>query len=70
MNGSIGGGLFSIVYCFIIRKKKYCNKLDIPVFSTSILGGLVGITAICAICRPWEALVIGFIGAAVANGGI
>mgnify|MGYP001792509557 CR=1 FL=1 len=33
-----------------------------------ILGGLVGITAICAVARPWEGFLIGFIGAAVACG--
>jgi len=40
------------------------------VLVSGILGGLVGITAIASICKPWEALIIGFIGGLVANGVI
>ena len=69
MNGSIGGGLYAIIYCYVIRKRVYQGKIDIPTFSYGILGGLVGITAICAVCKPREALLIGFMGAAVAIGG-
>ncbi len=61
INGSIGGALFAILYSCRLNKK-YKKKLDVPVFTAGILGGLVGITAICTICRPWEAFVIGAVG--------
>ena len=64
LNGSIGGGLLGVIYSFVYRKR----KLDVAVFITGILGGLVGITAICAMCRPWEAFLIGFIGGLTACG--
>ena len=53
-----------MIYSFIYRKK----KLDVAIFITGVLGGLVGITAICAVCHPWEAFPIGFIGGLVACG--
>ncbi|KAL9969959.1 hypothetical protein ACROYT_G022252 [Oculina patagonica] len=64
LNGSIGGGILGVIYSFLFRKR----KLDVAIFITAILGGLVGITAICAVCRPWEAFIIGFIGGLVACG--
>ncbi|CAB4028939.1 ammonium transporter 3, partial [Paramuricea clavata] len=66
INGSIGGGIFGMAYSCIFHKR----KLLINILVTGLLGGLVSVTAICAVCRPWEALVIGFIGAAVAIGGM
>jgi len=65
INGSIGGGIVGMLYSHIFFKK----KLDISIFVTGILSGLVGITAICALSRPWEALVIGAIGALIACPG-
>lgn len=56
--------MLGIAYSYYYRK----GKLDVAVFITGILGGLVGITAICAVCRPWEAFLIGFIGGLVACG--
>ena len=64
LNGSIGGGILGVCYSFLFRKW----KLDVAIFINGILGGLVGITAICAVCRPWEAFIIGFIGGLVACG--
>ena len=61
INGSVGGGIWSILYCYCLTKD-YERKLDIPNFTQCILGGLVSITAVCAVCRPWEAFLIGFIG--------
>ena len=68
MNGAMGGGLSAVVLSAALgRKRRYF--LDIPQFASGILGGLVGITAIAAVCKPWEGLFIGFIGGLVANGG-
>ncbi|XP_031563507.1 putative ammonium transporter 3 [Actinia tenebrosa] len=66
INGSIGGGIFSTLYSYAL----FGNKLLIDVFITGILGGLVGITGICAIVRPGESFIIGFIGGAVACLGL
>lgn len=41
-----------------------------PIFTAGILGGLVGITAICTLCRPWEALLIGMIGSVLTCTGM
>ncbi|XP_031564624.1 putative ammonium transporter 3 [Actinia tenebrosa] len=62
LNGSIGGGIFGMVYSYIAYK----DKLLIDQFATGILGGLVSITAICAVARPWESFIIGFVGGLIA----
>ncbi|CAB4000408.1 ammonium transporter 3, partial [Paramuricea clavata] len=62
INGSIGGGIAGMFYSYIFYK----NKLNVQIFVTGLLGGLVGVTAICAITRPSYALVIGAIGSLVA----
>lgn len=66
INGSVGGGMWSVLYSYCLTKK-YNGKLDVGEFTTGILAGLVSITAICAVCRPWEALLIGFIGGILAS---
>lgn len=60
--GSIGGGVVGITTSFITRK----GKFEIDYIVNSILGGLVAITAACAIIRPWEALIAGAIGGFIA----
>jgi Amt family ammonium transporter len=44
------------------------KMLDVGGFCNGILAGLVAITAGCAVVRPWEALLIGFIGGFVYQG--
>lgn len=58
MNASIGGGILAIVYSYV----QDSETLDVPTFVTGIRGGLVGVSGICALARPWEGLVIGFFG--------
>ena len=60
INGAVGGGIFSVIYSY--THTRYKRKLDITIFMSGIIGGLVGVTAICTICRPWEALLIGLFG--------
>ena len=69
INGSIGGALFAILYSCRLNKK-YKRKLNVPIFTSGILGGLVGITAICTLCRPWEAFLIGMIGSVLTCTGM
>ena len=64
INGSVGGGVFAVIYAKILSRR-YDKKLDVPIFASGILSGLVSITAISAICRPWEALLIGCIGGSI-----
>lgn len=61
INGSVGGAMWPVFYCYVCTKK-FDRKLDVGMFTGGILAGLVSITSICAICRPWEAIIIGFIG--------
>ncbi|XP_048589128.1 putative ammonium transporter 3 isoform X2 [Nematostella vectensis] len=61
----ISGAKWKLASSYLMHKK----QLNIHVFVTGILGGLVSITAICSVARPWEALVIGSIGALIACSG-
>ena len=58
LNGSIGGGILGIAYSYI----RDAEILDVPTFVTGVRGGLVSVTGICALARPWEGLVIGVFG--------
>jgi Amt family ammonium transporter len=54
---------------FVLRAKVCSPKLlDVGGFCNGILAGLVAITAGCAFVKPWEALIIGFIGGLVYQG--
>ena len=68
INASVGGGIWAVLYSYKLTKR-YKGKLDVASFTSGILGGLVSVTAICAICRPWEALLIGFIGGIITSYG-
>ena len=64
ISASIGGALFAVIYSCKLNKK-YQKKLNVALFTSGMLGGMVGITAICTLCRPWEAYIIGIIGGAL-----
>ena len=68
VNASVGSGLWSIIYSFWLTND-FRGKLDVSTFTSGILAGLVSITAACAVCRPWEALVIGIIGGIISTYG-
>ncbi|CAL1539214.1 unnamed protein product, partial [Lymnaea stagnalis] len=55
----ISGGIIGTLGSFLINKKKFL----IPWIINGTLGGLVSITASCAVTGVWESLVIGSIGA-------
>ena len=70
INGAISGGLSAVLLGFALkwnRSKKYL--LDIPQFAAGILGGLVAITAGANVFRPWQGMIVGFIGGIMANIG-
>eukprot|EP00111_Clytia_hemisphaerica_P023681 TCONS_00069791-protein len=69
VNASVGGGIWSVFYCYVLTKE-YNHKLDIGIFTNCILGGLVSITAICALCKPWEALLVGMAGGFIVSYGV
>ena len=50
--------VFTSSFSVIIYKRKY----DVATLVNSVLGGLVSITAGCAVIRPWEAVITGSIG--------
>ncbi|KAK3097088.1 hypothetical protein FSP39_006251 [Pinctada imbricata] len=62
LNASVGGGVAGVIISFTTKKRKY----DVEYLINSILGALVAITAPCAVVKPWESLVIGTIGGALA----
>uniref|UniRef100_A0A1I7XQP9 Ammonium transporter n=1 Tax=Heterorhabditis bacteriophora TaxID=37862 RepID=A0A1I7XQP9_HETBA len=56
---SIGGGATSIVISFVKT-----NKLQVNFLINGILSSIVSITALCAVSRPWHALIIGGVSSA------
>jgi len=64
LNASMGGGVAGIIITLISNR----GKFGVSDLCNSVLGALVGITASCAVVRPWESIVIGFIGGALAVG--
>jgi len=54
---------------FILRARVCSPRLlDVGGFCNGILAGLVAITAGCAFVKPWEAVIIGFIGGLIYQG--
>lgn len=67
MNGAMAGGASMVMMNLALHRwRKYL--IDIGEFTAGILGGLVSVTAPANVIRPWEALVIGFIGGLIAVG--
>ncbi|GMT13743.1 hypothetical protein PFISCL1PPCAC_5040, partial [Pristionchus fissidentatus] len=56
---SIGGGATAIVISFAKTK-----KLQVNLLINGILSSIVSITALCAVSRPWHALIIGSVSSA------
>ncbi|KAL8606939.1 hypothetical protein ACOMHN_048735 [Nucella lapillus] len=56
---SMSGGVIGIVVSFVVKRGKY----DVSYLVNAILGALVSITASCPLVRPYEAMVIGMLGA-------
>lgn len=63
MLASFGGGIASMCYTMTMNK----GKLDMLDLINGILGALVGITAGCFIFNAWSSILVGIIGALLAN---
>ncbi len=60
---SFAGGIFAICHSLF----SHDGKVDVLMIINGILGGLVGVTAGCAIVTPLESVFIGVVGALLAN---
>merc|ERR1712224_640274 len=68
MNTTLSPAIAGIVV-FVLRAKVVAPKsFDVCGICNGILAGLVSITAPCGSVKPWEAVIIGFIGALVYQG--
>ncbi|XP_033634843.1 putative ammonium transporter 2 [Asterias rubens] len=63
---SMAGGIAGIALSYLTKRRKF----DIGYLIDGVLGSLVSITAMCTICPPKFALVIGLIGGCIACGGV
>jgi ammonium transporter len=60
---SFSGGWVGMIQSYVM----YNGKQDVLTVVNGILGGLVGITAACAVVNVWESLFIGAVGSFLAN---
>eukprot|EP01060_Flectonema_neradi_P033896 TRINITY_DN57_c0_g1_i2.p1 TRINITY_DN57_c0_g1~~TRINITY_DN57_c0_g1_i2.p1 ORF type:complete len:538 (+),score=138.17 TRINITY_DN57_c0_g1_i2:50-1663(+) len=61
--GAAMGGLGALIFNrILVAFKKRTTAYDISTLLNGILGGLVSITAGCAVVEPWAAVVIGIVG--------
>ncbi|XP_077988593.1 putative ammonium transporter 3 [Glandiceps talaboti] len=65
ITSSIAGGLVGISLSYVCKRKTF----DIAYLINGVLASLVSITAFCALAHPWQSLIIGAIGSAIANLG-
>ncbi|XP_062580076.1 putative ammonium transporter 3 [Saccostrea cucullata] len=61
---SVAGGIVGIMTSYIFKNRRF----DVVYTINGILGSLVGITASCALAKPWEAMVIGVCASLITNG--
>ena len=65
VNTTLSPCVSSLLVFFLRAKVVSPKKLDVGGFCNGILAGLVSISAGCASVQPWEAVVIGLVGAFV-----
>ncbi|GIY63278.1 putative ammonium transporter 3 [Caerostris darwini] len=63
INSSVGGGISALVFSYLTHRKKFI----VTYLINGILASLVSITGGCALYHPWEALIVGAVGALLAN---
>ena len=69
LNGSIGGSAVGLILTYLLTfRSEGGHYFDIGIAINAILGGLLGVTASCAVIDPTESLFIGGVGAAIAVG--
>jgi ammonia channel protein AmtB len=62
MSASFGGGIVAIIMSYAS-----VGKIEVLASINGVLGGLVGITASCAVVTVWEGIFIGAVGSFLAN---
>ncbi|XP_022105223.1 putative ammonium transporter 2 [Acanthaster planci] len=62
ITSSIGGGVTGLAFSWTTLNRTF----NINYLINGVLGALVGSTAICALSKPWEGLVIGAVGGVIA----
>ncbi|KAG8190247.1 hypothetical protein JTE90_001331 [Oedothorax gibbosus] len=63
INSSVGGGIAALVFSYFTQHKKFM----VTHLINGILASLVAITGGCALYHPWEAFIVGAVGAVLAN---
>ncbi|XP_033641011.1 putative ammonium transporter 2 [Asterias rubens] len=62
ITASMGGGIAAIFLSYVTKRKKF----EVNYIINGVLGALVAISALCALAKPWQGLVIGMVGAVIA----
>ncbi|XP_071964874.1 putative ammonium transporter 2 [Antedon mediterranea] len=62
ITSSVAGGTTGILLSYISKRRKF----DVSFIINGVLGALVAVTAFCALCRPYEGIIIGAVGALIA----
>ncbi|XP_033112725.1 putative ammonium transporter 3 [Anneissia japonica] len=65
ITSSVAGGTTGICLSYITKRRTF----DVSYIINGVLGALVAVTAFCALCRPYEGIIIGSIGALIACSG-
>ena len=70
MMAAVGGCIAIVIFSIIMEARgKIQYFLDVHQFVSSINGALVAVSGSAGTIDPWMALIVGFLGSVLANGG-